>query len=75
MHPVTGKEIIANTGKFGPYVVHAGDFRSLGKIYDVYQVTLEQALDLLSQPKVSSRGANLFKELGQHPKKNKKLNV
>ena len=75
VHPETGKEIIANAGKFGPYVVHAGDFRSLGKTYDVYQITLEQALDLLSQPKVSSRGANLFKELGVHPKDKKKINV
>lgn len=74
-HPTTGKEILANTGKFGPYIVHSGDFRSLGKIYDVYQVTLEQALEILSQPKVSSRGATLFKELGNHPKDNKKINV
>lgn len=75
VHPVTGKEILANTGKFGPYVVHAGDFRSIGKTFDVYEITLEQAIDLLSQPKVSSRGANLFKELGLHPKDNKKVNV
>jgi DNA topoisomerase-1 len=75
VHPVTGKEILANAGKFGPYVVHAGDFRSLGKLYDVYEITLQQAIDLLSQPKVSSRGASLFKELGQHPKDNKKINV
>lgn len=75
VHPVSGKEIIANIGKFGPYVVHSGDFRSLGKLYDVYEITLEQAIDLLSQPKVSSRGATLFKELGIHPKDNKKINV
>lgn len=74
-HPVSGKMIIANVGKFGPYVVHEGDFRSIGKTYDVYNITLDQALEILSQPKVSSRGATLFKEFGPHPKDDKKISV
>jgi DNA topoisomerase-1 len=55
-HPDTGKKISANIGRFGPYIVHDADFRSL-KTDDVYTVTLERALEILSEPKkVSKRG-------------------
>ena len=39
-HPETGKEIVANIGRFGPYVMHDGDFRSLkkGSGDDVYTI-------------------------------------
>lgn len=51
VHPTTGKEIVANTGRFGPYVVHDGDFRSLKAPDDVYTIELPRALEILSQEK------------------------
>ncbi len=50
-HPVTGKVITANVGRFGPYVVHDGDFRSVKKPDDVYVITLERALAILNEEK------------------------
>ncbi len=50
-HPVTSKVITANVGRFGPYVVHDGDFRSVKKPDDVYTITLERALEILSEEK------------------------
>lgn len=75
VHPDTKKPILANAGKFGPYVVHDGDFRSLGKNFDVYTITLEEALNIINSPKVSSRGSTLFKDLGTHPVDGKKLAI
>ncbi len=49
-HPQTGKPIIANVGRFGPYIMHDGDFRSL-KQDDVYTVELSRALEILSEEK------------------------
>ena len=54
-HPDTGKDIIANNGRFGPYVMHDGDFRSL-KTDDVYEVDLKRALEILSEEKKTRRG-------------------
>ena len=31
VHPTSGKPIVASVGRFGPYVMHDGDFRSLKK--------------------------------------------
>ena len=50
MNPSNGKEVIANKGRFGPYVGCERDFRSL-KTQDVYKVTLDEALELLNTPK------------------------
>lgn len=56
-HPETNKEIIANIGRFGPYIMHDGDFRSLKKgIDDVYGIELSRALEILKEEKKVGRG-------------------
>lgn len=54
-HPETGEPISANVGRFGPYIVHQKDFRSL-KEDDVYSIELPRALEILSEPKKTRRG-------------------
>jgi len=54
-HPDSGKDIIANNGRFGPYVMHDGDFRSL-KTDSVYEVDLKRALEILAEEKKTRRG-------------------
>jgi DNA topoisomerase-1 len=77
-HPETGKEIQANAGRFGPYVVHDGDFRSLAKTDDVYTVDLARAMELISQPK-GGRGQRAaiepIRSLGAHPKDGEPVNL
>jgi DNA topoisomerase-1 len=55
INPDTGKEIIANVGRFGPYIMQDGDFRSL-KTDDVYNVSFERALEILKEPKKARFG-------------------
>ncbi|MDP9348259.1 MAG: type I DNA topoisomerase [Gemmatimonadota bacterium] len=67
-HPETGQEVQANVGRFGPYVVHEGDFRSIPKGEDVHTIALERALEILAQPKNAKRtAAQPLRELGGHP--------
>ena len=61
VHPTTGKEIMANMGRFGPYVVHEGDFRSIKAPDDVYMIALPRALEMLAQEK-KPRGFRKKKE-------------
>jgi len=74
-HPATNEPIQANTGRFGPYIVHAGDYRSLKGADNPYDVTYERALELLKEPKQGRKGEKLVKELGVHPKTKKLINV
>jgi DNA topoisomerase-1 len=44
-----GKEVVIGEGKYGPYIRYNGTFTSLPKGTDPYSVTLEQAIQLLTQ--------------------------
>ncbi|HZX01222.1 MAG TPA: DNA topoisomerase, partial [Candidatus Paceibacterota bacterium] len=50
VNPDTGKMITASIGRFGPYIVHEADFRSLKKD-DVYTIDLPRALEILKEEK------------------------
>ncbi|MBP9771795.1 MAG: type I DNA topoisomerase [Candidatus Pacebacteria bacterium] len=55
IHPESSKPVVANIGRFGPYIGHDGDFRSL-KTDDPYTITFERALEILKEPKKVGRG-------------------
>jgi DNA topoisomerase-1 len=55
VHPDDGQPIVTNFGRFGPYVKHNDEFRSLESDDDVFNISLEQALALLRAPKQSRR--------------------
>jgi DNA topoisomerase-1 len=76
-HPDTGEPIMANTGQYGPYIAHAGDFRSLKdpKKDNPYDITYKRALEILSEPKQMRKGETLCKELGLNPTTKKLVNV
>ena len=65
-----GVEISAQNGRYGPYLTKGKDSRSLETEAELFTVTLEQALELFSQPK-RRRGAAApkgpLRELGTDP--------
>ncbi|MCB0272049.1 MAG: type I DNA topoisomerase [Bdellovibrionales bacterium] len=73
--PKTGNMVKANKGRFGPYVQLEGEFRSIKEPDDVYTIELDRALELLAEPKVSRRGSQKIKELGEHPTSKKKIDL
>jgi DNA topoisomerase-1 len=66
-HPDTKKDIKVGIGRFGPFVLHDGDYRSIPKTETVFTMDLEKAVALLSQPKKGRGKASALKEFGQHP--------
>src|SRR5262245_16058862 len=55
-HPAQHEPIVAYNGKFGPYIKCGSESRSLPKELSPLDVTLEQAVHLLAQPKAQGRG-------------------
>ena len=56
VNPANGEPIIATQGRFGPFIKNGTDSRSLGPTLNILELTLEQALELLAQPKAPGRG-------------------
>ena len=65
-----GEEVLARTGRYGPYIQKEKETRSLESEEQVFEVTLDEALALLAQPKArGGRGAAKppLRELGADP--------
>ncbi len=67
--PGTGEEIVAQNGRFGPYLTRGADSRSLGAEEELFTVTLDEALALYAQPKPrrGARAAAPLREFGPDP--------
>jgi DNA topoisomerase-1 len=68
--PQTGEEITAQNGRYGPYLKRGTDSRSLESEDQIFEVTLEQALEIYAQPKRgrgARAGAAPLRELGEDP--------
>ncbi|NDJ25144.1 type I DNA topoisomerase [Nostoc sp. B(2019)] len=85
VHPATGGKIQTSLGRFGPYVVHdqgkeGKDYRSLKAADNVLTISLERALELLSEPKkgrnsTNSKSKAALRELGTHPEDGEPINI
>ncbi len=76
-HPTTGLPIVANNGRFGPYLLHDGKFKSIPKTDSVYEIDLPRALEVLVMER-EGRGdsaASVLKNLGPHPEDGKDITV
>lgn len=76
-HPDDGVPIIANIGRFGPYIGHGKEFRSIKKTsgLDPYTISFEDALKILKEPKALPKGVKLVKDLGKNPKTGKDMRI
>ena len=64
----SGEDIVANFGRFGPYVKRGSEFRSLTSDAQVFAVSLDEAIELFKQEKPSRRSSTkVLRELGPHP--------
>jgi len=72
LHPESGKKIIVNIGRFGPYVGHDGKFKSIPKGDSVFTIQLDRAVALLAEARTSN---TVLRELGVHPDDQKQVEV
>lgn len=73
-HPETGKEIKAGVGRYGPFVLHDGTFKSLKKDDNVLTITLHRAVELLKE-RNKSRTSSALQDLGNHPETDQPIKV
>jgi len=62
-HPDDGAAILANFGRFGPYLKHNDEFRSLETEEQVFDIDLDRAVEILRAPKQSRRRQSTQKKV------------
>ncbi|WP_373504510.1 type I DNA topoisomerase [Aestuariivirga sp.] len=70
IHPETNKPIVANFGRFGPFILHDGTYANLETPEDVFTVGINRAVDILAEKKAkgfSRPKPGALKDLGPHP--------
>lgn len=70
LHPETGKPIVANFGRFGPFILHDGTYANLESPEDVFTIGINRAVDVLAEKKArgfSRPKPGALKDLGEHP--------
>jgi DNA topoisomerase-1 len=56
--PADGVEVVADNGRYGPYVRKGKDYRSLDREDRLFTITLDEALAIFAEPKVFRRGGS-----------------
>ncbi len=79
LHPETQTPIVANFGRFGPFILHDGTYANLKDPDEVFTIGLNRAVDLLAEkrakgPSNRSRPGAL-KNLGPHPDGNGNVEI
>ena len=74
-HPETGKVVKAGIGRYGPFVLHDGTFKSLKKEDNVLEVGLDRAVALLKEKGKGRGGSSAIQDLGNHPETDESVKV
>jgi DNA topoisomerase-1 len=80
VHPETGEPILANIGRYGPYVQHGKTYANLGKDDDVLEIGGNRAIDLIVAKESGGGGfrrgaADPGRPLGEDPGSGKPIVV
>jgi DNA topoisomerase I len=71
IHPETQTPIVANFGRFGPFILHDGTYANLESSDEVFTIGINRAVDMLAAKRAKGpsarRGATPLKDLGAHP--------
>lgn len=52
-------EVVASAGRFGPYILHNKLFISIPKEYDVFEVTLQEAMEIINKKREAIANAHI----------------
>jgi DNA topoisomerase-1 len=72
LHPDTHKKIVANIGRFGPYINHDAKFKSIPKTDSVFTIDLDAAVALVA---AAHTGPAPLCSLGNHPSEDGQIEI
>ena len=75
INPENQKDIILNTGRFGPYLKCENKSARIENVEEIFSIGLNRAITLIAEAKPGRMSASIIKDLGEHPEDKKPVRV
>jgi len=75
INPENQKDIILNSGKFGPYLKCENKSAKIENVEEIFSIGLNRAINLIAKAKSGRMSASIIKDLGEHPEDKKPIRV
>ena len=75
INPENQKEIVLNTGRFGPYLKCENKSARIENIEEIFSIGLNRAITLIAEAKPGRMSSSIIKDLGEHPEDKKPVRV
>ena len=66
-NPESGKDIVLNSGRFGPYLKCENKSARLENVEEIFSIGLNRAITLIAEAKPGRMSLLVIKDLGEHP--------
>ena len=74
-NPETGKDIILNVGRFGPYLKSENKSARIENVDEIFSIGLNSAITLIAEAKPGRMSSSVIKDLGEHPEDKKPVKI
>ena len=75
LNPENEKEIILNSGRFGPYLKCESKSARLENVEEIFSIGLNRAITLIAEAKPGRISSSVIKDLGEHPEDKKPVRI
>ena len=75
INPENQKDIILNSGRFGPYIKCENKSARIENVEEIFSIGLNRAITLIAEAKPGRMSASIIKDLGEHPEDKKPVRV
>ena len=75
INPENQKDIILNSGKFGPYLKCENKSARIENVEEIFSIGLNRAITLIAEAKPGRMSSSIIKDLGNHPKDKKPVRI
>jgi DNA topoisomerase I len=75
INPDNQKDIILNSGRFGPYLKCDNKSARIENVEEIFSIGLNRAITLIAEAKPGRISSSIIKELGEHPDDKKPVRV
>ena len=75
VNPENQKDILLNTGRYGPYLKCDNKSARIENIEEIFSIGLNRAITLIAEAKPGRMSSSIIKDLGEHPEDKKPVRI